>query len=55
MERYHIKSTFTVEKEFMIVAKSKEEAEKMVRNLDVPRPRESTVTRVRINSVEEAS
>ena len=52
--RYLIKSTFTVAKEFVILADSKEEAEANVRNLQISHhdQRESTVTRVRINSNE---
>ena len=52
--RYLIKSTFTVAKEFVILADSKEEAEANVRNLQISHheQRESTITRVRINSNE---
>tara|TARA_Y100000004_G_scaffold167966_1_gene200944 strand:+ start:92 stop:280 length:189 start_codon:yes stop_codon:yes gene_type:complete len=52
--KYFIKSTFTVAKEFVILADSKEEAEAKVRGLQISRydERESTVTRVRINSNE---
>lgn len=54
LNRYLIKSTFTVEKEFLINANSKEEAEAKIRNLNVTHhdQRESTVTRVRIKSNE---
>jgi hypothetical protein len=57
MERFYIKSTFTVKKEFSILAESKEEAEKMVRDLNVAKHEErgSTVTRVKINSIEGVS
>ena len=57
MKRYRIKSTFTVAKEFEILANSKEEAEDNVRNLQIMREeqKESTVTRVRINSNEEVN
>lgn len=55
MNRYHIKSTFTVAKEFVILANSKEEAEYEIRDLRFGSDdlKESTVKRVRINSTEE--
>lgn len=57
MKKYLIKSTFTVAKEFVILADNKEEAEANVRNLQISHQdqRESTVTRVRINSNEEVA
>lgn len=55
MNKYYIKSTFTIAKEFVILANSKEEAEYEIRDLRFSSDdlKESTVQRVRINSTEE--